>query len=65
MGFEVFQPKPEGGMKVVVVSASVLRIASLPINEIVNGDSVVGQINEAVGLDGIAATQVYESFIFV
>ena len=52
-------------MKVVIVSASVLRIASLPINKIVNGDSVVGQINKAVGLDGIAATQVDESFVFV
>ena len=45
-------------MKVVIVSASVLRIASLPINEIVNGDSIVGQIDEAVGLCSIPATQV-------
>ena len=65
VGFEVFQPKPEGGMKVVIVSASVLRIASLAINKIVNGDSIVGQINEAVGLDGIATTQVDEAFVFV
>ena len=52
-------------MKVVIVSASVLRITSLPINEIVNGDSVVGQIDEAVGLDGIAATQINKPFVFV
>ena len=65
VGFEVFQPKTEGGMKVVVVSASVLRIASLPINKIVNGDSIVGKVDEAVGLDGIATTQVDEAFVFV
>ena len=52
-------------MKVVIVSASVLRIASLPINEIVNGDSIVWKIDEAVGLDSIAATQVDEPFVFV
>ena len=52
-------------MKVVIVSASVLRIASLPINEIVNGDSVVWKINEAVGLYGIATTQFDEAFVFV
>ena len=65
VGFEVFQPKTEGGMKVIVVSASVLRIASFPINEIVNGDSIVGKIDEAVGFNGIATTQVDKSLILV
>lgn len=65
VGFEVFQPKTEGGMQVIVVSASILRITSLPINEIVDGDSIVGKIDEAVGLDGIATTQVDETFVFV
>ena len=65
VGFEVFQPKTEGGMKVVVVSASVLRIASLTINEIVDGDSIVEKVDEAVGFNGIATTQVDEAFVFV
>lgn len=65
VGFEIFQPKTEGGMEVVVVSASVLRIASLTINEIVNGDSVVGEVDEAVRFNGIATTQINEPFVFV
>ena len=52
-------------MQVIVVSAPILRIASLPINKIVNGDSIVGKVDEAVGLDGIATTQVDETFVLV
>ena len=65
VGFEVFQPQTEGWMDVVVVSASVLRIASLTINEVVDGDSIVGKIDEAIGLYGISTTQINEPLILM
>ena len=65
VGFEEFQPKTEGRMDVVVVSASVLRIASLTINEVIDGDSIVGKVDEAVGLYGIATPQINEPLILM
>ena len=65
VGFKVFQPQPEGGIKIVIVSASVLRIASFPVHEVIDGDSIVGKVDEAVGFNGIATTQVDEAFVFV